>query len=140
MRAMDFEEIETGLGRPQRRLAPLGHQLTHLARRQGARRCRLRAEGHGAGRHQLPAIPVVNFGLAARQRRAAFPWTPQARLAAGMAELNAGNGTVCLDELCASRQRRDELVVPQTDIITVPQPLRAILVDSMITSPAPPWA
>src|ERR1700743_3205780 len=101
--------------RAPRGIAPGLHEIPHPARLKPPRHRPFLAVGNRARRHRLPGLPVVDI-VGAFQRAIAFPGTVGARLAAGMAELDAGDRILLLDELDQTAQRRDELVIPDTEI------------------------
>jgi hypothetical protein len=71
--------------------------------------------GDRARRHRLPGLPIVDV-VAAPQRAIAFPGTIGARLAAGAAELDAGDRVLLLDEFDQTAERFDERIVPDAEI------------------------
>src|SRR6185437_6056583 len=116
VRAVDLHHVKAGARRAAGGLAPFSGEIAHLVMRHGARRRRFLGVRHGARRHQFPAVPVKDLRLVAAQRLSALPGAAQPRLAAGMAELQAGHRAMRLDEGGAARQRRNKIVVPQSGI------------------------
>jgi hypothetical protein len=113
--AMQLQHLEAGCIGAARGIAPGLHEVLDLATRERARRRPLLAMGDRAWRDGRPFVPIVDLGRA-RQRPVAFPRPPRARLAAGMAELDAGGGILLLDEFDEAAERLDELVVPDAEI------------------------
>ena len=113
--AVQFEHVEAGLIGAPRRLAPGLHQVFHLMALQRARHRPFLAVRDRARRHRRPGVPVVDLGRSL-QRPVALPRAPGARLAAGMAELDAGDRVLLLDELHEAAERLDELVVPNAEV------------------------
>ncbi len=117
--AVQLQHVEAGgIGAP-RRLAPGLHQILHLLPLQRARHRPFLAMGDRARRHRRPFVPVVDHGVDLRgslQRPVAFPRTGGARLAAGVAELDAGDRVLLLDEFDEAPERLDEFVVPDAEI------------------------
>src|ERR1700758_3655314 len=60
-------------------------------------------------------MPVLDVSRAL-ERPVAFPGAVGARLAAGMAELDAGDSALLVDELDQPLQRLDESIVPEAEI------------------------
>ena len=77
-----------------------------------------------AGRRSAPPAPShPNRRFRARCPVSGLPPSHgrrEARLAARMAKLNAGNGAVCLDEMRTPRQGGNEFVLPQAEIADGP--------------------
>jgi hypothetical protein len=116
VRAVDLKEVESAPRGARGGLAPRGDQGAHLGEGERAR-CRKRRSMRDRARgDQLPLLPIVDPRLATRERRAALPGPRQPRLAPGMAELNAGDRALGLDERGAARKCGDELVVPKAGV------------------------
>ena len=105
--AVDLENVEAGLVGAHRRLAPLADHVAHLVVRERARHRRIVVVRDRARRDELPAVPVVDLGLVAFERLAAFPRPRQPRLAAGVAELDGGDRALLLDEGRRSARNRE---------------------------------
>ena len=115
VRRMDLHHLEPGADGPGGGFAPgLDHGvdvgLRHLPRHRMALLVR-----DGAGADQLPLAATGHRGCDL-ERPAPFPGPRIARLAAGMAELDAGHGAELLDEAGDPLERFDEAVVPQAGI------------------------
>ncbi len=119
MGTVQFQNLEPGLMGAPRRLPPGRDEVLHLRRLQRPRHRPALAMGDRARRHWRPGIPILDLG-AALERAIAFPGTARARLAAGMAELDAGDRILLLDEAGDAAKRRDELVIPDAEIADRP--------------------
>src|SRR5262249_44643017 len=95
--------------------------------------------GDGARRHRLPGLPILDLGPPL-QRTVTFPGAVGARLAAGMAELDARNRGLLPDESDQPLQGSMKASSQMPRSPMVPQPRRSTLVDSTTTRPAPPAA
>ena len=115
VRAMQLQHVEAGLMGAPRRVAPGLHQVLHLVALQRLRHRPFLAVGDRARRHRRPGVPVVDVGRPL-QRPVAFPGPRRARLAAGMAELDARDRILLLDEFDEAAERLDEGVVPDAEI------------------------
>src|SRR3989440_7937032 len=101
--------------RPPRAVAPGLDEVLHLMALQRLRHRPSLAVGKRAWRNRRPGVPVLDFRRPL-QRPVAFPWTPRARLAPGVAELKAGHRVLLLDEPHEPAQRLDEGVIPDAEI------------------------
>ena len=90
VRAVQFQHVETSFMRAPRRVAPGLHQVFHFVPLQRLRHRPFLAMGDGARGHRLPRVPILDIRRPL-QRAVALPGPARARLAAGMAELNAGD-------------------------------------------------
>ena len=115
VRAVQLQHVEAGLMGAPRRLAPGLHQVLYFVAFQRPRHRPFFAMGDRARRHRRPFVPIVDLGRPL-QRPVAFPWPGRARLAAGMAELDAGHRILLLDECDQPAERLDKLVVPDAEI------------------------
>src|SRR6478752_6785311 len=95
--AVQLQHIEAGLVRPPRGIAPSLHEIPDLTRLQRPRYTPLLAMRDRTRRHRLPGLPIIDI-VGVLQRSVTFPRTVGARLAAGMAELDAGDRILLLDE------------------------------------------
>ena len=119
MRAVDFHYVESGRVRARSRPAPSFGDRAYLLARKRAWQGRTFVRRQGARRDQLPRIPIVDWRIAdrsARQGPAAFPWTLDSRLAAGVAELDTRRRPALMHEIGDAGERRHECVVPETEI------------------------
>src|SRR5437868_4984392 len=101
--------------RPPLGVAPGFYEILHLMALQRLRHRPSFAMGKRTWRDRRPGIPVLNIRRP-QQRPVAFPWTPGARLAAGVAELNARHRILFFDEPREPAQRLDEGVIPDAEI------------------------
>src|SRR5690348_2270970 len=101
MRTMDIEHLEARLVRPPRGLPPALDHLGNLRPRERPWRRIGRGCADPACRDELPCFPIVDLGRRL-ERRPAFPRAKAPRLAARMAELDAGHRLVQLDEIDAA--------------------------------------
>ena len=90
VRAVQLQHLKTRFMRAPRSTAPGLHQVFHLAPLQRLRHRPFLAMGNRARRHRLPGVPILDLWCPL-QRAIALPRPRRARLAAGMAELNAGD-------------------------------------------------
>ena len=136
--AVDFEHVEAGLSARAARLAPAFTVVAHLvcasARGTGDSRY-----GDGARRDRLPGVPVVDLGLFVEA--ACRPPRAGRRAPCGR---NGRAGCRRPRPAClmngAAAERLDEGVVPDAEIADRAAAVRATLVDSTTTRPAPPAA
>jgi hypothetical protein len=112
VRAVDFEDLEPCLVGAGGGLAPVAEQLGDFLVAECTRHRHPVAVGQRAGRHQVPTIPVEHLRMVGRQRKLALPRAGEARLTAGMTDLEAGRGTLGLDEAGDALQAGDEFIHP----------------------------
>ena len=115
VRAVQFQHIKTCLMRPPRAVGPGLDKVLHLMALQRLRDRPSLAVGKRAWRNRRPGVPVLDLGRSL-QRPVAFPWTPRARLAPGVAELKARHRILLFDEPHEPAQRLDEGVIPDAKI------------------------
>src|SRR5260370_2432314 len=63
--------------------------------------------------YRRPLVPILDL-VGSRQRPVAFPWTPGARLAAGMTELDSSDRILLFYEFHETRQRLAKRLPPDT--------------------------
>ena len=115
VRAVQLQHVETSFMRAPRRVAPGLHQVFHLAPLQRLRHRPFLAVGDARSAPPAPGVPILDIGRPL-QRAVALPRPCRARLAAGMAELNAGDRILLLDEFDEAAERFDEGIVPDAEI------------------------
>ena len=107
---MDFEPFEAGVERALRRLGVLAVHRLDVARRH--RPCRPRNAAAERDSRRADRLPIVRMLLA--QLLVAVPRTREAALAAGVAELRAGNRADRLDEVRRTPECRRLFIGPDT--------------------------
>lgn len=116
VRAVDLDHVEPrGVG-ARGGVAPRARDRVDLvAALERARHRRALVGGDRARRDQLPGVPVGDR-VTANERLAAFPRPPAARLASGVAELDARGRAALADEPGHARELGHERVAPQAEI------------------------
>src|SRR5258708_11868308 len=115
VRAVQLQHIKTRLMSAPRRTAPGLYEVFHLRAFERLRHRPFLAMGERARRHWRPRVPVVDVRRS-RQRPVAFPWTPGARLSAGMTKLDSCDPVLLLYESDETRDRLHKSVVPNAEI------------------------
>ena len=115
VRAVQLQHVKTRFMRAPRSTAPGLHQVFHFVALQRLRHRPFLAMGKRARRHRLPGVPILDLRCPL-QRAIALPGPRRARLAAGMAELNAGDRILLPDEFDEAAERFDKGVVPDAEV------------------------
>ena len=108
MREVQLQPLEAGIAGTLCCDDEIGAHACDVVQRHGTRYARqIGAEGNGGGGDRLPGARIVF-----RNMVVTLPRTLRARLAPGVADLDAGHGAVCLDRCGDLRQPHRLFVVP----------------------------